>query len=114
MNENIVTFYLFQQLNLNILICFNLTQVGNHASPNCLRFDPRVDREHQQNCTNYRMMDIKNISLVQMYPAEFSSSQDGIYDAMVMTNAVPMLKRFYEGMTILCDKQFKSYPRLWN
>ncbi|XP_029957856.1 autotaxin isoform X2 [Salarias fasciatus] len=62
------------------------------ALSNCVRPDSRVPPAYSQSCTNYRAD--KHITYAFMYPPQLSSSVDRKYDAVLITNTVPMYPPF--------------------
>ncbi|XP_016112856.1 ectonucleotide pyrophosphatase/phosphodiesterase family member 2-like [Sinocyclocheilus grahami] len=66
------------------------------ALSNCVRLDIRVPSAYSQSCSNYHTD--KQISYSFLYPPQLSSSQEVRYDAVLITNTVPMypaLKRVW-------------------
>uniref|UniRef100_A0A673N7L0 Ectonucleotide pyrophosphatase/phosphodiesterase family member 2-like n=1 Tax=Sinocyclocheilus rhinocerous TaxID=307959 RepID=A0A673N7L0_9TELE len=66
------------------------------ALSNCVRLDIRVPSAYSQSCSNYH--GDKQISYSFLYPPQLSSSQEVRYDAVLITNTVPMypaLKRVW-------------------
>uniref|UniRef100_H3C7R1 ENPP1-3/EXOG-like endonuclease/phosphodiesterase domain-containing protein n=1 Tax=Tetraodon nigroviridis TaxID=99883 RepID=H3C7R1_TETNG len=59
---------------------------------NCVRPDARVPPSYSQSCTNYRAE--KQITHAFLYPPQLSSNGEKRYDAMVITNTVPMYPAF--------------------
>uniref|UniRef100_A0A673LDT4 Ectonucleotide pyrophosphatase/phosphodiesterase family member 2-like n=1 Tax=Sinocyclocheilus rhinocerous TaxID=307959 RepID=A0A673LDT4_9TELE len=62
------------------------------ALSNCVRPDIRVPTVYSQSCSNYRAD--KQISYSFLYPPQLSSSQGVRYDAVLITNTVPMYPAF--------------------
>uniref|UniRef100_A0AAQ6AHM1 SMB domain-containing protein n=1 Tax=Amphiprion ocellaris TaxID=80972 RepID=A0AAQ6AHM1_AMPOC len=62
------------------------------ALSNCVRPDARVPPAYSQSCTNYRAD--KQISYAFLYPPQLSSNVDKKYDAVLITNTVPMYPAF--------------------
>ncbi|XP_029928201.1 autotaxin isoform X1 [Myripristis murdjan] len=62
------------------------------ALTNCVRPDVRVPPAFSQSCTNYRAD--KQITYAFLYPPQLSSTMDGKYDAVLITNTVPMYPAF--------------------
>uniref|UniRef100_A0A3Q3JMS9 SMB domain-containing protein n=1 Tax=Monopterus albus TaxID=43700 RepID=A0A3Q3JMS9_MONAL len=62
------------------------------ALSNCVRPDTRVPPAHSQSCTNYRAD--KQITYAFLYPPQLSSTTDKKYDAVLITNTVPMYPAF--------------------
>ncbi|KAF4103567.1 ectonucleotide pyrophosphatase/phosphodiesterase family member 2 isoform X2 [Onychostoma macrolepis] len=62
------------------------------ALSNCVRPDIRVPSAYSQSCSNYRAD--KQISYSFLYPPQLSSSQEVRYDAILITNTVPMYPAF--------------------
>ncbi|XP_034029789.1 ectonucleotide pyrophosphatase/phosphodiesterase family member 2 isoform X1 [Thalassophryne amazonica] len=59
---------------------------------NCVRPDSRVPPAFSQSCTNYRAD--KQITYAFLYPPQLSSTLDRKYDAVLITNTVPMYPAF--------------------
>ncbi|XP_029695289.1 autotaxin isoform X2 [Takifugu rubripes] len=59
---------------------------------NCVRPDTRVPPSYSQSCTNYRAD--KQITHAFLYPPQLSSNGEKKYDAVVITNTVPMYPAF--------------------
>uniref|UniRef100_A0A8C5G9T5 SMB domain-containing protein n=1 Tax=Gouania willdenowi TaxID=441366 RepID=A0A8C5G9T5_GOUWI len=59
---------------------------------NCVRPDSRVPPAYSQSCTNYRAD--KHITYSFMYPPQLPSNIDRKYDAVLITNTVPMYPAF--------------------
>ncbi|CAL8355947.1 unnamed protein product [Arctogadus glacialis] len=59
---------------------------------NCVRPDRRVPPAFSQSCTNYRAD--KHMSYAFLYPPQLSSTMDGKYEALLITNTVPMYPAF--------------------
>ncbi|XP_057184747.1 ectonucleotide pyrophosphatase/phosphodiesterase family member 2 isoform X1 [Triplophysa rosa] len=59
---------------------------------NCIRPDIRVPPAYSQSCSSYRAD--KQISYGFLYPPQLSSNQDARYDAVLITNTVPMYPAF--------------------
>uniref|UniRef100_A0A669DKF6 Ectonucleotide pyrophosphatase/phosphodiesterase 2 n=1 Tax=Oreochromis niloticus TaxID=8128 RepID=A0A669DKF6_ORENI len=59
---------------------------------NCVRPDSRVPPAYSQSCTNYRAD--KHITYAFLYPPQLSSNLDKKYDAVLITNTVPMYPAF--------------------
>uniref|UniRef100_A0A673LJ89 Ectonucleotide pyrophosphatase/phosphodiesterase family member 2-like n=1 Tax=Sinocyclocheilus rhinocerous TaxID=307959 RepID=A0A673LJ89_9TELE len=66
--------------------------VSKQALSNCVRPDIRVPTVYSQSCSNYRAD--KQISYSFLYPPQLSSSQGVRYDAVLITNTVPMYPAF--------------------
>ncbi|XP_030606550.1 autotaxin isoform X2 [Archocentrus centrarchus] len=62
------------------------------ALSNCVRPDARVPPAYSQSCTNYRAD--KQITYAFLYPPQLSSNIDKKYDAVLITNTVPMYPAF--------------------
>uniref|UniRef100_A0A8C4NK51 SMB domain-containing protein n=1 Tax=Dicentrarchus labrax TaxID=13489 RepID=A0A8C4NK51_DICLA len=62
------------------------------ALSNCVRPDTRVPPAYSQSCTNYRAD--RHISYAFLYPPQLSSTIDRKYDAVLITNTVPMYPAF--------------------
>lgn len=62
------------------------------ALTNCVRPDVRIPPAFSQSCSNYRAD--KQISYGFLYPPQLSSTQEGKYDAVLITNTVPMYPAF--------------------
>uniref|UniRef100_A0A3P8VV16 Ectonucleotide pyrophosphatase/phosphodiesterase 2 n=1 Tax=Cynoglossus semilaevis TaxID=244447 RepID=A0A3P8VV16_CYNSE len=62
------------------------------ALSNCVRPDTRVPPAYSQSCTNYRAD--KHITYAFLYPPQLSSAMDKKYDAVLITNTVPMYPAF--------------------
>ncbi|XP_062320727.1 ectonucleotide pyrophosphatase/phosphodiesterase family member 2 isoform X2 [Osmerus eperlanus] len=62
------------------------------ALTNCVRPDGRIPPAYSQSCSRYRAD--KQISYGFLYPPQLSSTQDGKYDAVLITNTVPMYPAF--------------------
>uniref|UniRef100_A0A3B5AZG4 Ectonucleotide pyrophosphatase/phosphodiesterase 2 n=1 Tax=Stegastes partitus TaxID=144197 RepID=A0A3B5AZG4_9TELE len=62
------------------------------ALSNCVRPDARVPPAYSQSCTNYRAD--KQITYAFLYPPQLSSNMDKKYDAVLITNTVPMYPAF--------------------
>ncbi|XP_029307335.1 autotaxin isoform X1 [Cottoperca gobio] len=62
------------------------------ALSNCVRPDTRVPPAYSQSCTNYRAD--RHISYAFLYPPQLSSTIDKKYDAVLITNTVPMYPAF--------------------
>uniref|UniRef100_A0A7N6A0C1 SMB domain-containing protein n=1 Tax=Anabas testudineus TaxID=64144 RepID=A0A7N6A0C1_ANATE len=62
------------------------------ALSNCVRPDTRVPLAYSQSCTNYRAD--KQISFAFLYPPQLSLTTDKKYDAILITNTVPMYPAF--------------------
>ncbi|XP_044062860.1 ectonucleotide pyrophosphatase/phosphodiesterase family member 2 isoform X3 [Siniperca chuatsi] len=62
------------------------------ALSNCVRPDTRVPPAYSQSCTNYRAD--KQITFAFLYPPQLSSTTDKKYDAVLITNTVPMYPAF--------------------
>uniref|UniRef100_A0A3B4YGQ3 Ectonucleotide pyrophosphatase/phosphodiesterase 2 n=1 Tax=Seriola lalandi dorsalis TaxID=1841481 RepID=A0A3B4YGQ3_SERLL len=62
------------------------------ALSNCVRPDSRVPPAYSQSCTNYRAD--KQIGYAFLYPPQLSSTTDKKYDAVLITNTVPMFPAF--------------------
>ncbi|XP_043117298.1 ectonucleotide pyrophosphatase/phosphodiesterase family member 2-like isoform X3 [Puntigrus tetrazona] len=62
------------------------------ALSNCVQRDIRVPSAYSQSCSNYRAD--KQISYSFLYPPQLSSSQEVRYDAILITNTVPMYPAF--------------------
>uniref|UniRef100_A0A665WQJ8 SMB domain-containing protein n=1 Tax=Echeneis naucrates TaxID=173247 RepID=A0A665WQJ8_ECHNA len=59
---------------------------------NCVRPDTRVPPGFSQSCTNYRAD--KQITYAFLYPPQLSSSTEKKYDAVLITNTVPVYPAF--------------------
>uniref|UniRef100_A0A8C6VVY3 Ectonucleotide pyrophosphatase/phosphodiesterase 2 n=1 Tax=Nothobranchius furzeri TaxID=105023 RepID=A0A8C6VVY3_NOTFU len=59
---------------------------------NCVRPDPRVAPAFSQSCSNYRAE--RHITHGFLYPPQLSSNLDKKYDAVLITNTVPMYPAF--------------------
>uniref|UniRef100_A0A4W4FG11 SMB domain-containing protein n=1 Tax=Electrophorus electricus TaxID=8005 RepID=A0A4W4FG11_ELEEL len=59
---------------------------------NCLKPDGRVASAHSQSCTSYRAD--KQLSYAFLYPPQLGSTQEVRYDALLITNTVPMYPAF--------------------
>ncbi|TWW79733.1 Ectonucleotide pyrophosphatase/phosphodiesterase family member 2 [Takifugu flavidus] len=59
---------------------------------NCVRPDTRVPPSYSQSCTNYRAD--KQITHAFLYPPQLSSNGEKKYDAVVISNTVPMYPAF--------------------
>ncbi|XP_071062212.1 autotaxin isoform X1 [Pseudochaenichthys georgianus] len=59
---------------------------------NCVRADSRVPPTYSQSCTNYRAD--RQITYGFLYPPQLSSSIEKKYDAVLITNTVPMYPAF--------------------
>uniref|UniRef100_A0A673C2T1 SMB domain-containing protein n=1 Tax=Sphaeramia orbicularis TaxID=375764 RepID=A0A673C2T1_9TELE len=64
---------------------------------NCVRPDTRVPPAYSQSCTNYRAD--KHITYAFLYPPQLSSNTEKKYDAVLITNTVPM---------------YPAFKRIWN
>ncbi|XP_035862691.1 ectonucleotide pyrophosphatase/phosphodiesterase family member 2 isoform X1 [Sander lucioperca] len=62
------------------------------ALSNCVRADSRVPPAYSQSCTNYRSD--RQISYAFLFPPQLSSAVDKKYDAVLITNTVPMYPAF--------------------
>uniref|UniRef100_A0A4W6EV38 Ectonucleotide pyrophosphatase/phosphodiesterase 2 n=1 Tax=Lates calcarifer TaxID=8187 RepID=A0A4W6EV38_LATCA len=62
------------------------------ALSNCVRPDTRVPPAYSQSCSNYRAD--KQITYAFLYPPQLSSTIDKKYDAVLITNTVPMYPAF--------------------
>ncbi|XP_032373838.1 autotaxin isoform X2 [Etheostoma spectabile] len=62
------------------------------ALSNCVRADGRVPPAYSQSCTNYRSD--RQISYAFLFPPQLSSAIDKKYDAVLITNTVPMYPAF--------------------
>uniref|UniRef100_A0A7N8WKQ1 Ectonucleotide pyrophosphatase/phosphodiesterase 2 n=1 Tax=Mastacembelus armatus TaxID=205130 RepID=A0A7N8WKQ1_9TELE len=62
------------------------------ALSNCVRPDTRVPPAYSQSCTNYRAD--KQITYAFLYPPQLSSTIDKKYEAVLITNSVPMYPAF--------------------
>ncbi|XP_050988359.1 ectonucleotide pyrophosphatase/phosphodiesterase family member 2 isoform X2 [Labeo rohita] len=62
------------------------------ALSNCAQPDIRVSSAYSQSCSSYRAD--KQISYSFLYPPQLSSSQEARYEAVLITNTVPMYPAF--------------------
>ncbi|KAM6967948.1 autotaxin [Aplochiton taeniatus] len=86
-----------EDLSMSLWTSFTVPkQVEVHPLPealvNCVRPDVRVPPAFSQSCTNYRAD--KQISYGFLYPPQLSSTLDEKYDAVLITNTVPMYPAF--------------------
>ncbi|TSL82490.1 Ectonucleotide pyrophosphatase/phosphodiesterase family member 2 [Bagarius yarrelli] len=73
----------------------------------CLRPDARVPPPSSQSCTSYRAN--KQNSYEFLYPPQLSSSTDATYDALLITNTVPMYPAFKRVWTYFQKTLIKKY-----
>uniref|UniRef100_A0AAZ3QEY7 SMB domain-containing protein n=1 Tax=Oncorhynchus tshawytscha TaxID=74940 RepID=A0AAZ3QEY7_ONCTS len=59
---------------------------------NCVRPDIRIPPGFSQSCSNYKAD--KQISFAFLYPPQLAPTQDGKFDAVLITNTVPMYPAF--------------------
>uniref|UniRef100_A0AAR2L4A3 Autotaxin n=1 Tax=Pygocentrus nattereri TaxID=42514 RepID=A0AAR2L4A3_PYGNA len=77
------------------------------ALSNCVRPDARVPPAYSQSCTNYRAD--KQISYGFLYPPQLASTQEARYDAVLITNTVPMYPAFKRVWTYFQKTLVKKY-----
>uniref|UniRef100_A0A8B9HHD0 Ectonucleotide pyrophosphatase/phosphodiesterase 2 n=1 Tax=Astyanax mexicanus TaxID=7994 RepID=A0A8B9HHD0_ASTMX len=77
------------------------------ALSNCVRPDARVPPAYSQSCTNYRAD--KQISYSFLYPPQLASSQEARYDAVLITNTVPMYPAFKRVWTYFQKALVKKF-----
>ncbi|KAM7382386.1 hypothetical protein PAMP_002115 [Pampus punctatissimus] len=77
------------------------------ALSNCVRPDARVPPAYSQSCTNYRAD--KQITYGFLYPPQLSSGIDKKYDAVLITNTVPMYPAFKRIWTYFQRALVKKY-----
>uniref|UniRef100_A0A8B9HDD9 Ectonucleotide pyrophosphatase/phosphodiesterase 2 n=1 Tax=Astyanax mexicanus TaxID=7994 RepID=A0A8B9HDD9_ASTMX len=82
-------------------------QVSKKALSNCVRPDARVPPAYSQSCTNYRAD--KQISYSFLYPPQLASSQEARYDAVLITNTVPMYPAFKRVWTYFQKALVKKF-----
>ncbi|XP_012681906.1 ectonucleotide pyrophosphatase/phosphodiesterase family member 2 [Clupea harengus] len=77
------------------------------ALSNCVRPDARIPPAYSQSCTGYKAD--KQISYGFLYPPQLASSQDARYDAVLITNTVPMYPAFKRMWTYFQKALVKRY-----
>ncbi|XP_072536319.1 autotaxin isoform X2 [Salminus brasiliensis] len=77
------------------------------ALSNCVRPDARVPPAYSQSCTNYRAN--KQISYGFLFPPQLASSQEARYDAVLITNTVPMYPAFKRVWTYFQKSLVKKF-----
>ncbi|XP_073780586.1 autotaxin isoform X4 [Danio rerio] len=77
------------------------------ALSNCIRPDSRVPTAYSQSCSNYRTE--KQISYSFLYPPQLSSTQEARYDAVLITNTVPMYTAFKRVWSYFQKSLVKRY-----
>ncbi|XP_046702061.1 ectonucleotide pyrophosphatase/phosphodiesterase family member 2 isoform X2 [Silurus meridionalis] len=73
----------------------------------CVRPDTRVPPASSRSCTSYRAD--KQISYAFLYPPQLASSNDARYEAMLITNTVPMYPAFKRVWTYFQKTLVKKY-----
>ncbi|KAM9403636.1 autotaxin isoform 2-T2 [Salvelinus alpinus] len=68
-----------------------VTPLPEHLT-NCVRPDLRIPPAFSQSCSNYKAD--KQISFAFLYPPQLAPTQDGKFDAVLITNTVPMYPAF--------------------
>ncbi|XP_042169664.1 ectonucleotide pyrophosphatase/phosphodiesterase family member 2 [Oncorhynchus tshawytscha] len=68
-----------------------VTPLPEHLT-NCVRPDIRIPPGFSQSCSNYKAD--KQISFAFLYPPQLAPTQDGKFDAVLITNTVPMYPAF--------------------
>ncbi|XP_055780448.1 ectonucleotide pyrophosphatase/phosphodiesterase family member 2-like [Salvelinus fontinalis] len=68
-----------------------VTPLPEHLT-NCVRPDIRIPPAFSQSCSNYKAD--KQISFAFLYPPQLAPTQDGKFDAVLITNTVPMYPAF--------------------
>ncbi|XP_029599923.1 ectonucleotide pyrophosphatase/phosphodiesterase family member 2 [Salmo trutta] len=68
-----------------------VTPLPEHLT-NCVRPDIRILPAFSQSCSNYKAD--KQISFAFLYPPQLAPTQDGKFDAVLITNTVPMYPAF--------------------
>ncbi|XP_041708206.1 ectonucleotide pyrophosphatase/phosphodiesterase family member 2-like isoform X2 [Coregonus clupeaformis] len=68
-----------------------VTPLPEHLT-NCVRPDIRIPPAFSQSCSNYKAD--KQISYAFLYPPQLAPTQDGKFDAVLITNTVPMYPAF--------------------
>ncbi|KAG2464970.1 ectonucleotide pyrophosphatase/phosphodiesterase family member 2 [Polypterus senegalus] len=74
---------------------------------NCLRPDVRIPPSSSQTCSAYKAD--KQMSYGFLYPPQLASSSDARYDALLITNAVPMFPSFKKVWSFFQRTLLKRY-----
>ncbi|XP_023187293.1 ectonucleotide pyrophosphatase/phosphodiesterase family member 2 isoform X4 [Xiphophorus maculatus] len=74
---------------------------------NCVRPDARVPPPFSQSCSNYRAE--KHVTYAFLYPPQLSSNLEKKYDAVLITNTVPMYPAFKRIWTFFQKALVKKY-----
>ncbi|XP_076122088.1 autotaxin isoform X1 [Alosa pseudoharengus] len=77
------------------------------ALSNCVRPDARIPPAYSQSCTAYRAD--KQLSYGFLYPPQLASTQDARFDAVLITNTVPMYPAFKRMWTYFQKVLVKRY-----
>uniref|UniRef100_A0AAY4E545 SMB domain-containing protein n=1 Tax=Denticeps clupeoides TaxID=299321 RepID=A0AAY4E545_9TELE len=74
---------------------------------NCIRQDIRIPAAYSQSCTNYKAD--KQISYGFLYPPQLAATQEARYEAVLITNTVPMYPAFKKIWTFFQKVLVKRY-----
>uniref|UniRef100_A0A7N8XK68 Venom phosphodiesterase 1-like n=1 Tax=Mastacembelus armatus TaxID=205130 RepID=A0A7N8XK68_9TELE len=82
--------------------------------PDCLRADARLPGSHSPRCDQYGTDTAGSVTTAFLYPPNLNATVDQQYDALLMSNVVPMYHEFKKIWDYFHSSLLKTYASVYN
>ncbi|XP_004574304.1 venom phosphodiesterase CdcPDE [Maylandia zebra] len=84
------------------------------VTPDCFRADVRISASQSPRCDQYRYTAAGNLHSAFLYPPNLNTTTDQQYDALLMSNVVPMYPEFKRIWDYFHNTLLKKYASIYN